>query len=165
VLHTSHPAPDEPRSPVELTAVPDLEPVAVTAVPPGTPDLLDGLLDDGEDTLSLVFDGAVDFRLEAELAEVLGSIRSSPVRHIVLEMATVTSMDSAGLRFLFHLQSLAEERAGTVRLADPTDAVRELIQSSGATAILGLLDELAPRAAVAEEAGTSTEGWAGARPA
>jgi anti-anti-sigma factor len=94
-------------------------------------DLLAGLLDDGEDTLSLVLDGVVDIRLEAQLTALLDSIRSSGVRHIVLEMATVTSMDAAGLRFLSAVRDLAEERAGTVRLADPTHAVLGLVTDAG----------------------------------
>jgi anti-anti-sigma factor len=109
--------------------------------------LLDGLLDDGEDTLSLVLDGAVDFRLEAQLAEILASVRSSGVRHIVLEMATVTSMDAAGLRFLFAVRSLADERGGTVRLADATGAVLDLVAAAGAEETLGLIDEAGGRPA------------------
>jgi anti-anti-sigma factor len=102
-------------------------------------DALDGLLDDGEDTLSLVLDGAVDVRLETELAEILASVRSSGVRHIVLEMATVTSIDAAGLRFLFAVRCLADERGGTVRLADATDAVLDVVAAAGAEEMLGLV--------------------------
>jgi anti-anti-sigma factor len=109
--------------------------------------LLDGLLDDGEDTLSLVLDGAVDFRLEAQLAEILASVRSSGVRHIVLEMATVTSMDATGLRFLFAVRCLADERGGTVRLADATGAVLDLVAAAGAEETLGLIDDAGGRPA------------------
>jgi anti-anti-sigma factor len=102
------------------------------------PDLLDGLLDDGEDTLSLVLDGAVDRRLETQLAEILDSIRSSGIRHIVLEMATVTAMDAAGLRFLVAVRCLADEREGTVRLAQASDEVLALVAEVGAEELLGL---------------------------
>jgi ABC-type transporter Mla MlaB component len=46
-------------------------------------------------------------------------------------MATVTAMDAAGLRFLFAVRTLADERSGTVRLADPTDAVLALVTDAG----------------------------------
>jgi anti-anti-sigma factor len=124
------------------------------------PDLLDGLLSDGEDTLSLVLDGAVDDRLEADLAEMLASMRSAGIRHVVLELATVTSMDTTGLRFLFAVQGLALERGGSFRLADAPDVVLDLIAESGAGRALRLTD-----ADVADGATETAEGWPGARPA
>jgi anti-anti-sigma factor len=171
VLHTSRPVPDDRRLVGDLAAVPDLAVLTEIAPDPTGPpppgaepptDLLDGLLGEDEDTLSLVLDGAVDSALEAELAEVLESVRNSRVRHIVLELATVTAMDGTGLRFISAVRSLAVERGGTVRVADPTEAVVELLESSGAAATLGVLD--AP-ASVGGGPGTSTEGWPGARPA
>jgi anti-anti-sigma factor len=104
-------------------------------------DPLDGLLDDDEDTLSLVLDGVVDARLETQLAGILDAIRSSGVRHIVLEMATVTSMDAAALRFLFAVRRLADERAGSVRLADAPAAVRAMVAAAGAAEVLDGADE------------------------
>ncbi|MCW2569265.1 MAG: hypothetical protein JWN54_3362 [Mycobacterium sp.] len=135
---------DVPGPAPQLPAVP--EPGRDSARHP-VDGLLDGLLDDGEDTLSLVLDGAVDFRLEAQLAEILASVRSSGVRHIVLEMATVTSMDAAGLRFLFAVRCLADERGGTVRLADATGAVLDLVAAAGAEETLGLIDDAGGRPA------------------
>jgi anti-anti-sigma factor len=136
VLDVPHPAPDLTTAfAPALSAVP---PSPAEAAGEGGSDLLDGLLSDGEDTLSLVLDGAVDTRLEAELVEILDSIRSSGVRHIVLEMATVTAMDAAGLRFLFAVRALADERSGTVRLADPADVVLELVAAAGLGGMLGL---------------------------
>jgi hypothetical protein len=49
-----------------------------------------------------------------------------------------------------------------VRVADPTEAVVELLESSGAAAALGVLDD---PASAGGGPGTSTEGWPGARPA
>jgi anti-anti-sigma factor len=152
VFDAPHPAPGETLAPVEPThdpadlgSAPPVVPAPVLPAVPeprhaAAPDLLDGLFDDGQDTLSLVLDGAVDARLEAELAEILNSIRSSGVRHIVLEMATVTSMDAAGLRFLFAVRALVDERSGTLRLADPADAVRDLVTEAGVGSMLGLDD-------------------------
>jgi anti-anti-sigma factor len=131
VLEFPHPAPGEVSSPTDGE---------FAAAPEPAPDLLDGLLDDGEDTLSLVLDGAVDRRLEVQLAELLDSIRSSGIRHIVLEMATVTAMDATGLRFLLDVRRLADEREGTVRLADVPDEVLALVADAGVGDVLGLAD-------------------------
>jgi anti-anti-sigma factor len=105
-------------------------------------DLFDGLLVPDDDTLSLVLDGSVDARLDVELDDILRSLRASAVRHVVLELATVTFMDTTGLRFLFAVQTLADERGGSVRLADPPPAVRELLELSGASEIFTGLDPL-----------------------
>jgi anti-anti-sigma factor len=143
-------APDPFAGPVtDLAVLPgpgaDLAPVPVVGVPARAPegphDVLGALLDDGEETLSLVLDGAVDTRLSADLDEILASIRVSAVRHVVVEMATVTDLDAAGLRFLLRVQDLVAERGGTVRLADPPDAVRDVVQGCGAAAVLGLTEE------------------------
>jgi anti-anti-sigma factor len=153
VLDASHPGSDAIHSPAELSVVPPGPDLAIAPVPEPRPapvhDLLDGLLSDGEDTLSLVLDGAVDSRLEAELSEMLTSLRSADVRHIVLELASVTAMDAAGLRFLYAVQGLALERGGSVRLADPPDVVLDLIAENGAPAVPD----------------GSAEVWPGARPA
>jgi anti-anti-sigma factor len=169
VLDATHPGTPPPAPPppaeaaalTELTAIPDLAvaPIVDARPAPG-PDLLDGLLSDGEDTVSLVLDGAVDGRLEAELAEMLASLRSADVRHIVLELATVTAMDATGLRFLHAVQGLALERGGTVRFADPSGVVLDLLAESGSAGALRLTD-----ADTALDGATAAGGRPGARPA
>lgn len=168
MVDTPHPFPDpysgsrpfpEPSGEPDLAIAPVVD---VAPTPHSGPDLLDGLLGAGEDTLSLVLDGAVDSRLETSLDEMLGSVRSTGVRHIVLELATVTFMDTTGLRFLFELRRLVAERGGTVRLADPSTAVLELVALSGATDLFGLH----PAPPVDATATTEhTENWSAARPA
>jgi anti-anti-sigma factor len=152
----------QPVSALAMQREPDLAVAPVVDVPrtPGpAPDLLRGLMVGGEDTVSVVLDGAVDARLQDDLDEMLGSVRSSGVRNIVLELATVTFMDTTGLRFLFDLQRVADEHGGTVRLADPSAAVLDLIELSGAAEVFGLRPVTAPAAA------DTTEGWPDARPA
>ncbi|HEY0487255.1 MAG TPA: STAS domain-containing protein [Mycobacteriales bacterium] len=148
MLDALYPTPDGADPPADLSLVPDLPAAPV----PG--DLLDGLLSDGEDTLSLVLDGAVDDRLGAELAEMLSSLRASHIRHIVLELATVTAMDGTGLQFLFAVQGLALERGGSIRLADAPDVVLDLVAANAGGAALRFA-----------ASGDAAEGWPGARPA
>lgn len=139
-----HPADDPaalwlPPAPLGVPE-PDLAVAPVGDVPRAqtTDDLLTGFMVGAGDTVSLVLDGAVDVRLAPDLKEMLATVRSSGVQHLVLELGTVTFMDTTGLRFLFDLQRLAEERGGSLRLADPSEAVLDLLEMSGAAEALGL---------------------------
>jgi anti-anti-sigma factor len=141
----------------DLSVAPVLDsPPSPSADTLGPPDLLDGLLADDEDTLSLVLDGAVDGSLEPDLAQMLTSLRTSSIRHVVLELASVTAMDVTGLRFLLAVQGLALERGGSIRFADLPDVVLELIAESGAGSALALGDG---------DGDPAVGGWSGARPA
>jgi stage II sporulation protein AA (anti-sigma F factor antagonist) len=167
VIETPHPIPETSRGSrrsLQSAGEPDLAiaPVDVGPASHRDPGLLDGLLSAEEDTLCLVLDGAVDSRLAATLDQMLESVGATDVRHIVLELATVTFMDTTGLRFLFDLRRLAAERGGTVRLADPSPAVLELVELSGATDLFGV--HPAPPAD-ATDTTEDTQGWAAARPA
>ena len=72
------------------------------------------------------------FRLEPELERLLGE---GDVRRLVLDLADVSFIDSAGLGALLSIRQRAEGLGIEMRLARPSAAVQRILALTGADAV------------------------------
>lgn len=80
--------------------------------------------------------GRVDSSNADELGEVLTKEIENGHTHIVLDLAGVEYMSSAGLREIVSALKRAKRSAGDVRLAQPSYRVREVLEMAGLDTIL-----------------------------
>lgn len=78
-------------------------------------------------------DMAATFRLESELERLLGR---GAVRRLVLDLAELTFLDSAGLGALLAIRDRAQDLGIELQLRDPSDPVRRVLDLSGTSAVL-----------------------------
>ncbi len=87
--------------------------------------------------------GSVELRLAGELDHaarpslVQASDEIHGARNVVVHLGKVTFLDSAGINWLLQLRSSVLNTGGTVRLAEPSDAVRRTLAVVGLTRLLG----------------------------
>jgi anti-sigma B factor antagonist len=72
----------------------------------------------------------------AEMAQVLASAPSS----VLLNLAELEFISSAGLRILVQVAREMRARQGVIKLCAPIEAVRKLLELSGLTQLLDLYD-------------------------
>lgn len=75
--------------------------------------------------------GRVDSLNAQEFGEALVNPISSGVRNLVLDLANVDYMSSAGLRELVAAYKKANKIAGDLRLVQPTERVQEILEIAG----------------------------------
>jgi anti-sigma B factor antagonist len=94
----------------------------------------------GKDNVTLVeVKGRVDSMNANQLGEALsGEIDGGKV-HIVLDLAGVEYMSSAGLREIVNALKKVKP-AGDVRIAQPTERVREVLDMAGLSTILQIFN-------------------------
>jgi anti-sigma B factor antagonist len=89
-------------------------------------------------TVNVVLAGELDmgatFRLEPELDRLLDE---GDVRRLVLDVGGVEFMDSAGLSVLISANQRARDLGIDMSLANPSDAVRRVLDASGTDDLLG----------------------------
>lgn len=100
--------------------------------------------------------GYVGGKTAAQMEAALRPLTTSrQPRHVVLDLADVTEMSSAGLRVL--ISAIKQARAGgqgDVRLAAPSPRVVEVLELAGLAKVIGIYDSRA--AAVASFQGAPT---------
>jgi anti-anti-sigma factor len=100
------------------------------------PDLIIAPALDG-DRLEVRLSGELDmtatFKLEGELDRLLAEHR---VRELVLDMAAVRFVDSSGLGCLLSTYERARDAGIEMRIADPSDPVRRLLELTGTGPVL-----------------------------
>jgi anti-sigma B factor antagonist len=89
------------------------------------------------DALEVALAGELDmaaaFRLEPELDRLLAP---GEVRRLVLDLAELTFIDSAGLGALLAIHDRAQELDIEFLLANPSDPVRRILDLSGTASVL-----------------------------
>ncbi len=82
-----------------------------------------------------VIQGRVDSTNASELGEALKSQLSSGRYRLVIDLSGVEYMSSAGLREMVTALKTARKNGGDVRLANPSDRVREVLELAGLDSI------------------------------
>jgi anti-sigma B factor antagonist len=90
--------------------------------------------DSGDDTDRWVLVGELD----SHSADLVRQTVSSDSARVVLDMASVSFIDSSGLRALVELHTAVGEGGGSLRIEDPSDAVRRVIELTGLAGHLGV---------------------------
>ncbi|MCU0512795.1 MAG: STAS domain-containing protein [Anaerolineae bacterium] len=86
----------------------------------------------GRDQVTLVeVHGRVDSMTASQLGEALNKELDSGNVHVVLDLSSVDYMSSAGLREIVTGLKKAKRAAGDLRLAQPSDRVREVLEMAG----------------------------------
>ncbi|XWX05118.1 STAS domain-containing protein [Aggregatilineales bacterium SYSU G02658] len=75
--------------------------------------------------------GRVDGMNAGELGGAIGSAIDNGGIYLVLDLSQVDYMSSAGLRELVNSFKKAKRAAGDIRLAQPSERVREVLEMSG----------------------------------
>jgi anti-anti-sigma factor len=78
-------------------------------------------------------DMAATFKLEAEIERHLAG---REVRRLVLDLAELTFVDSAGLGALLAIRDLTQDLGTEMALVNPSDPVRRILDLSGTAAVL-----------------------------
>jgi anti-anti-sigma factor len=95
----------------------------------------------GVDHVTLVeVSGRVDSMNANELGVALSSVIDDGNTQIVLDLAGVDYMSSAGLRELVNSLKRAKKATGDVRLAQPSERVREVLEMAGLDTIFQIYD-------------------------
>ncbi|HET7902322.1 MAG TPA: STAS domain-containing protein [Candidatus Nanopelagicales bacterium] len=89
-----------------------------------------------DDEMELVLAGEIVFERQPELDGYLDAFRRSGSASLTLDLGDVTFIDSTGLRILFGLMALAEQRGGTVRLLSVSAPVRRTLELVGASELI-----------------------------
>lgn len=130
------------RSPVTRGARP---PAAARRVNHGigtrTPNFHLETVPDGSSVVITV-SGEIDHTTADRVAEAFEGASQHAGAHVVLDLAKVTFVDSAGLRALVRIERRARDRVRTIRIASPPDHVRAVFRLSG---LEPLLDRSADR--------------------
>lgn len=75
--------------------------------------------------------GEIDAHTFEDLEDTMVSVIEEGVLHIVVDLAGVPYMSSAGMGILISYQSEAEDRGGGLALVNPVPAVAEILKSAG----------------------------------
>src|SRR3954454_16895450 len=78
-------------------------------------------------------DMAAGFGLEAEIERLLGE---DEVRPLVLDLAELEFLDSAGLGTVLTIRDRAQDLGVELRLANPSDPVRRILEATGTAPML-----------------------------
>src|SRR5438309_8273211 len=80
-------------------------------------------------TLSVA--GEVDLTSAAKLEDAVSELADGSLRRLVIDLSSVSFMDSTGLRVLLKANKLLEGSGGTLVLGEPSEQVRRLLDVSG----------------------------------
>ena len=92
---------------------------------------------DAAGSVELHLAGDLDHAARPSLVQASDEIQALGARTVVVHLAKVTFLDSAGINWLLQLRSSVLNAGGTVRLAEPSDAVRRTLAVVGLTRLLG----------------------------
>ena len=83
----------------------------------------------------MTVEGEIDASSIGDLESVLAGVLGADVDEVVLDFHAVTFLDSAGLRLLVDSAETFSSGSGrrTLRVANPTSAVRRVFDASGLT--------------------------------
>ena len=82
-------------------------------------------------TFVVVLTGEIDLAREAELDEQVQDYLAGVAVDVVIDLGSVTFMDSSGLGFVARLYREAKERGGTVTVTNPQSQVDRLMRITG----------------------------------
>jgi len=86
--------------------------------------------------------GRVDSSTAPDFEKALHALIQSNRSQIVLELAGVEYMSSAGIRGMVSSLKAAKSGGGDVRLARPSQRVKEVVELAGLTSIFAIYDDL-----------------------
>lgn len=86
--------------------------------------------------------GRVDSAASPDLDKTLQGLLEHRRNQIVVELAGVEYMSSAGLRALVSALKAAKKGGGDVVIADPSDRVREVVDLAGLTSVFTMFDDV-----------------------
>lgn len=90
----------------------------------------------GRDQVTLIeVQGRIDSMTAYQLGEALSQVIEGGNSYVVLDLASVDYMSSAGLRELVNGLKAAKRASGDLRLAQPSDRVREVLEMAGLNTI------------------------------
>jgi anti-sigma B factor antagonist len=95
----------------------------------------------GDTQVALVeVSGRIDSMNANQFGEALNGAIDGGLIHIVLDLSSVDFMSSAGLRELVNAFKKAKKASGDVRLAQPSDRVREVLEMAGLDSIFRIFE-------------------------
>jgi anti-anti-sigma factor len=86
--------------------------------------------------------GRVDSSNANEFDATLAQLISDGHEHLVLDLAGVTYMSSAGLRAIVSALRSTKKKRGDVRIAAPSDRVAEVFSLAGLTPLFAIFDDV-----------------------
>jgi len=86
--------------------------------------------------------GRVDSATAPDLEKVLQAFIQAGRSQIVVDLKDVSYMSSAALRTLISALKAAKDSGGDVRLAQPSERVREVLKLAGLNAIFTIYDDV-----------------------
>jgi len=84
--------------------------------------------------------GRVDSANAQQFGEALSSPISGGMRNLVLDLANVDYMSSAGLRELVAAYKKTNKLAGDLRLVQPSERVQEILEIAGLDTVFRIFD-------------------------
>ena len=88
----------------------------------------------------IIVEGRIDSTTAPEFGEALGN-QLGGSHNIVVDLAGVEDMSSAGLRELVTALKRAKTTGGDVRLSAPSDRVREVLDLAGLDSVFTIYDD------------------------
>lgn len=89
----------------------------------------------------VVVEGRVDSSTAPQLGEALDGQLSGGTKNVIVDLKGVEYMSSAGLRELVTALKRAKSSGGDVRLSEPSERVREVLELAGLDSIFQIYDD------------------------
>lgn len=106
-------------------------------------DQLDIRVDEGDDQAVIYLDGELDPHTAPLLQEELDRLVAKGSTKIVLDMSALRFIDSSGLRVVISAHRRVRDAGGHLALRSPSDTARRLLEITGLTDHIDVVD--APR--------------------
>jgi anti-anti-sigma factor len=87
-------------------------------------------------TVTLLCQGRIVLGVEAETLRCIANSR--PERRVVIDLRDVYGMDASGLGLLVELYCRARQRAGELRVSNPSPCVRRLMSMTNLSSVLDI---------------------------
>ena len=90
------------------------------------------------DVLVVDLDGRLDSRSVGDVGDQLVHLAQGAQRRVLLNLAEVTYISSAGLRVILRAAKLAQENHGEVKICSASDGVKEVLETAGFDSLIKL---------------------------
>nr|WP_294526047.1 STAS domain-containing protein [uncultured Rhodopila sp.] len=92
------------------------------------------------DVLVIDIEGRLDGRTSGDIADRMVTIAQGPDKHVVLNIAKLDYLSSAGLRIILRTAKLLQGNRGELKLCSPTEGVKTVLATAGFDSLLKIYD-------------------------
>ena len=92
------------------------------------------------DVLVIDLEGRLESRTTGDIGDRMVAIATGPDKHVLLNIAKLEYLISAGLRILLQTAKLLQSNRGELKICSATEAVRNILATAGLDSLLKAYD-------------------------